>query len=156
MLALIHTHSITNIMIIALAERPYRMLLIAGLLGSLISFFAWIYAVSFVPPPVGVVLFYGCFFPLVAFVIIGFLCPVLIECDGETIMLKSLLMQRRVPWSKIPKAVFQNVLADKGKTELDHPSFMLIKTEHKFYRWYFVSRFMTGYHSHPIEEARGG
>lgn len=132
-------------MIIVVAGRQYRLLLIVGLLGSIISFFLWIYATSFVPAPLGIILFYGCFIPLFAFGIIGYLCPISIEYDSDTIVLKTLLMKRKIPWSKISKAIFHNLLDDKGKIELDHPSFILLKTDHKFYRWYFVSRFLNGY-----------
>jgi len=127
------------------ATLAYKILLVSGLVGSLATLFTWIYATSFVKPPLGVVLFYGCIFPFLGFVVFGYFCPTSISWDDDSITLKTLLMTRKVAWGKVKRAKLRNVLSLDSSVQLDQPSFTVIETAHFLYRWYFVSRFMSGY-----------
>jgi len=131
--------------LVVMAQMPYRLFLAVGFLGALASFFLWIFATSAVPPPSGVWLFYGSAIPFILFFIIGYLCPIRICCDDKAIEIKTMLLSRNIPWDKILKVSFRNVLDDRGKIETDHPSYLIVKTDHLIYRWYFVSRFFTNY-----------
>ncbi len=123
----------------------YKVGLVFGLLGSVITFFVWSYATSLVAPPLGIWLFFGGVFPLIIFLVLGYLCPICIDYDEGGVSLKSLLIKRQVPMSKIKRVLFKNVLNDRGKIEFDHPSFLLLETDHRYYRWYFISRFTSDY-----------
>jgi hypothetical protein len=127
------------------ATLAYKLLLVSGLVGSIAAFFIWIYATSFVKPPLGVVLFYGCIFPALGFIVFGYFCPTRISWDEDSMTLKTLLMTRKVPWAKVKQAKLRNVLSLESSIKLDQPSFTVIETTHFLYRWYFVSRFMSGY-----------
>jgi len=85
---------------------------------------------------------------LIPFLLAGFLSygiPLVVICSPQGLTVKTALLTREIPWCQIKKTIFQNVIGGDGTLNLSHPSFIVIKTTHRYYRYYLISRYIESY-----------
>ncbi len=123
----------------------FRILVYGGIFIAAVFFYGTIIVTSMLPTEPSLYLMPLTLVPFTLFFVCAYAVPIEVSVSDESLILRTPCLTRRIPWMNVRETIFQNVIGGNGTLDFSHPSFIIIKTTHRYYRYYFVPRYICGY-----------